>query len=285
MAGGRGSGERSRPQARAESAVATLPRRPASSGFDVARLAPSGRSFLVGLLLLAAALGTYGAARSTSAFGIATFEVHGAPAHVAAEVRRALAPERGESLLGVDLAQIEVRVEALPWVAGATLDRGFPNTLGVTIVPEQPAAVLRQGASLWLVGASGRVLTALEPKERLALPRVWLKRGVGVEVGETIDGIPRAAVRAVAPLTQAPLPARVASVRASDDELTLVLRSGFEVRLGDGSDRALKLEIARKILPALGSEGYLDVSVPKHPVAATTLDSQVEVEASISTLP
>jgi cell division protein FtsQ len=240
---------------------------------------------LVGLLLLAAALGAYGVARSSSAFAIATFEVHGAPVDVADEVRRALAPERGESLLTVDLAELEMRVEALPWVAGATLDRAFPNALGVTIVPEQPAAVLRQGASSWLVGASGRVLTSLEPRERLALPRVWLKRDVEVEVGERVDGIPRAAVRAVAPLTQAPLPARVASVRASDDELTLVLRSGFEVRLGDGSDRALKLEIARRILPALGPEGYLDVSVPKHPVAAATLDPQVEVESSTSTFP
>jgi cell division septal protein FtsQ len=246
---------------------------------------PSGRSVLVGLLLLAAALGGYGLARSTSVFAITTFEVDGAPADVAAGVQRALAAERGESLLTVDLTELELRLEALPWVADATFDRAFPNALAVTIVPEQPAAVLRQGASLWLVGASGRVLTALEPRQRLALPRVWLKRGVDVEVGETIGGIPLAAVSAVAPLTDAPLPARVTSVRASDDELTLVLRGGFEVRLGDGTDRVLKLEIARRILPALGPDGYLDVSVPKHPVAATTLNPQVEVESSASTLP
>jgi cell division protein FtsQ len=243
---------------------------------------------LVGLLLLAAGLASYGAARSTSVFAITTVDVHGAPTEVAADIRRTLATARGESLLTADLAELEVRVEALPWVADATLDRAFPNELGVTIVPERPAAVLRQGASSWLVAASGRVLTTLEPRERLVLPRVWLKRDVEVEVGRRVGGTPQAAVRAVAPLTQAPLPARVASVRASETELTLVLRSGFEVRLGDGSDRVLKLEIARRILdvlPALGPEGYLDVSVPKHPVAATTLDPQVEVESSTSTFP
>lgn len=237
------------------------------------------------MLIVVAGVAAYGVARSTSAFAITSFEVRGAPAEVAADIRRAVAPERGESLLAVDLADLEARVEALPWVAGAALDRAFPNTLSVTIVPERPAAVLRQGASSWLVAASGRVLTALEPRERLALPRIWLKRDVELEIGRTIGGIPHAAVRAVAPLTHAPLPARVASVRASETELTLVLRSGFEVRLGDGSDRALKLEIARRILPALGPEGYLDVSVPKHPVAAATLDSQVEVESSTSSHP
>ncbi|HVM16236.1 MAG TPA: cell division protein FtsQ/DivIB, partial [Gaiellaceae bacterium] len=114
---------------------------------------------------------------------------------------------------------------------------------------------------------------------------VWLGRGVEVEVGRRVEGSTREAVRAVAPLVRAPLPARVASVRTSDEELTLVLRSGFEVRLGDGSDRALKLEIVRRILPALPPTGYLDVSVPKFPVAAESLNSQVEVEASSSTSP
>ena len=248
-------------------------------------MTPSARSLLVGLLLLAAGAGAYGLARSTSAFALTSFEVRGAPSEVVADVRRALAPERGETLLAVDLADLEGRVEALPWVADATVDRSFPNTLRVAVVPERPAAVLRQGASSWLVAGSGRVLSELEPRQRLALPRIWLKRGVEVVVGETISGIPRAAVRAVAPLTHAPLPARVTSVRASESELTLVLRNGFEVRLGDGSGRALKLEIARRILPALGPEGYLDISVPKHPVAAASLDPQVEVDPSTSTSP
>jgi cell division protein FtsQ len=285
VAGGRGSRERLRPRARAEAAVSTLPETRSGFRFEIARLTPSGRSVLVGLLILVAALAAYGVARSSSAFAIRTFEVRGAPTEVAADISRALASERGETLLAVDLADLELRVEALPWVADATFDRAFPNTLSVTIVTEQPAAVLRQGAFSWLVGTSGRVLATLEPKQRLRLPRIWLKRGVEVAVGQPIGGIPEAAVRAVAPLTHAPLPARVASVRASDTELTLVLRSGFEVRLGDGSERALKLEIARRILPALGTEGYLDVSVPKHPVAAPTLDPQVEVDSSTSTLP
>jgi len=122
----------------------------------------------------------------------------------------------------------------------------------------------------------------LERGARPALPRVWLGRGTEIVVGGRLAGRPLAAVRAVAP----PLPVRVASVRASARELTLVLRSGVELRLGDGTDREVKLEVARRILPSLeAGTRYLDVSVPQRPVAGGTLDSQVEVETQPSTTP
>lgn len=286
MTGGRGSRERPRPRARAQ-AAAVRPPRPQRSArrVDLARLAPSARSVAAGLLLLLAGGGAYGIARSTSAFALTRLDVHGAPSHVVAEVGAVLAAERGRTLVALDVAPLEARLERLPWVADASLDRSFPHTLSVAIVPERPAAVLRQGAASWLVAASGRVLEPLERGSRPALPRIWLKRDVEVEVGRAVPGTPRDAVRAVAPLTGAPFPARVASVRVSDDELTLVLRSGFEIRLGDISDRELKLEIARRILPSLEATGYLDVSVPKHPVAAASLDPQLEVESTPSSAP
>jgi hypothetical protein len=106
---------------------------------------------------------------------------------------------------------------------------------------------------------------------------------VELAAGFSLVGAPLRAARAVAPLAGVRLP-RVASVRSSESELTLVLRSGVELRLGDGSDRLLKLTIARRILPSLtGPDGYVDVSVPARPVASPTLDSQVEVESLAST--
>ena len=140
-------------------------------------------------------------------------------------------------------------------------------------------AILRRGSTSWLVAASGRVIKPLERGARPGLPRLWLRPDVQLRVGEPGRRALRDAVRTVAPLVRAPLPARVASVRYLDDELTLVLRSGVQIRLGDGSDRALKLELARRLLPRLvEGELYLDVSVPERPVAGTALDSQVEVE-------
>ena len=81
----------------------------------------------------------------------------------------------------------------------------------------------------------------------------------------------------VSPLAGRRFPSRVVSVEAGDEALTLRLRSGLEVRLGDATDVALKLLVARRVIPLLrpGSR-YLDVSVPERPVAGTTLNSQVE---------
>ena len=90
-----------------------------------------------------------------------------------------------------------------------------------------------------------------------------------LDAGGRLAGEAAEAVGAVAPLARAPLPGRVASVRASDRELTLVLRSGLELRLGDGADWRSSSRSPRRILPATSTDGagYLDVGVPERPVA------------------
>ena len=238
-------------------------------------------------MILLAGLGLYAVARTTSAFAVDRVAVQGAPPEVAAEVRKAVAPALGESLLRLDLADLLRRAENVPTVASASVDRSFPHTLEISVVPEVPVAVLRQGSSSWLVAAGGRVVAALERGMRPRLPRIWLRRNVDVRVGESLQGLQRRAVAAVAPLVESPLPAAVTSVAVDADQLNLALRSGIEVRLGDASDLAVKLEVARHVLPQLsGLRGYLDVSVPERPVAGeTSLDSQVEVETSASTAP
>lgn len=287
MAGGKGSRNRSRPRARTAAAVVPLSRaRAGGNRLELHRIAPSGRSLLTGLLILVVAVGLYAAARGTSAFAVRQIAVEGASPEVAAEVRKVLAPAVGQSLLALDLSELAQRAGTVPMVAGATFDRGYPHTLRIQVVPELPVAVLRQGASSWLAAASGRVLADLERGARPMLPRVWLPRDVDVRLGEPVHGLQRRAVATVAPLAEGPFPARVTAVVATRDELTLNLRNGIELRLGDSSDLAVKLEVARRILPSLDpGPGYLDVSVPDRPVAGETLNSQVEVDSSASTGP
>jgi hypothetical protein len=67
--------------------------------------------------------------------------------------------------------------------------------------------------------------------------------------------------------------------RARELDLTFILRSGLELRLGDLREVPLKLAVASEVLPGLLSRGgyaYLDVSVPERPVAGATLYSQPE---------
>ena len=226
------------------------------------------------------ACGTYAIARDTSAFAVREVAVEGPPDYVGAQVARALAPTRGSSLLALELTGLRADVEAIPTVSSVRFDRAFPHTLRAIVVPERPAAVFRQGRHSWLVSASGRVLALLERGTRPRLPRLWLQRTVDLEVGERVRGPLRDVVRTVAPLRRAPLPAGVATVRYGAAELTLVLRSGNEIRLGDHSDRALKLELARRILPTMTDvERYLDLSVPERPVVGTSFNSRLSTRA------
>ena len=275
----------SRPRARAESVVVPLPRRITGERLDLARLVPSGRSLAYALLLVAGVAVAWLGARETGVFAVRTIDVAGAPPGVATQVRRTLATTRGTSLLKVDLDTSLQMVQALPTVASARFDRAYPHTLRVVVVPEKAVAVVRQGADSYLVSDTGRVIATSDRRDRPGLARIWVKRDVELRLGASTTGDLLTAVTAVAPLVGSHFPGRVSSVTATPDTLSLRLRSGLEVRLGDPLDVALKLAVAARVIPLLAAgTPYLDVAVPERPVAGT-LNSQVEPEGVLSTTP
>jgi cell division protein FtsQ len=275
----------SRPRARTAEAAAPLPRRVQGERLDFARFVPSGRSLGIAFLIALGALGAWVGARETSVFAVRTVDVGGANPALAGQVRKALAPARGMSLLKVDLAESLQTVEAIPTVESARFDRAFPHTLRVVVVPERGVAIVRQGADSYLVAESGRVMDTADRHDRPALARIWVDRTVKLLVGEPTTGDLRTAVAAVAPLLGSHFPGRVSSVTATADALTLRLRSGLEIRLGDALDVPLKLAVAARVIPLLDdSTAYLDVAVPERPVSGS-LNSQVEVDGTPSTTP
>ena len=231
------------------------------------RFLPSRRSVASGVALVVLAGGAYAAARETSAFAVQRIEVTGAPPEIQAQVRRALDPLRGTSLLALDGAALQGRAEALSTIVSAGFDRAFPHTLRVAVVPERPVAVLRRGRQWWLVSARGRVVARLAPRSEAALPRIWLPTTTAVDVGSFLrPGAGGVAARALALAAGFPAPLQTAAVRHG--ALVFRLHSGLELRLGAASDIRLKLAIARRALPLLPSDAtYLDLSVPGRPVA------------------
>jgi hypothetical protein len=131
------------------------------------------------------------------------------------------------------------------------------------------------------------VIARVDRHARPGLARIWVAKDVPLEIGATVDGDLRVAVAAVTPLAGAHFPGRVTSLTTANDQLTLRLRSGVELRLGSLDDVPLKLAVAARVIPQLPEgAGYLDVSVPDRPVAGpATLDPQVEVQDSTSTSP
>jgi cell division protein FtsQ len=234
----------------------------------LARLAVSRRSLAAGIGILALVAGGYVLARETSLFGVRNVAVSGGSPVVDAQVRHALEPMLGRSLVGLDGDSLLRRVEALPTVVSATYDRAFPHTLRVTVVAERPVAVLRAGTGAWLVSARGRVMARLQPDAKRGLPRIWLPAhtpvGLGAELPASGGGTEARALGLSGAFVS-----RVGSVSDGGGALVFHLKSGLELELGAASGIHLKLAVARRALRALPpGTGYLDVSVPGRPVGA-----------------
>lgn len=273
MVGGR-SERGARRHGQATSVVVPLPR-DAGARQALARIVPSGRSLAVGLALLAAAAAAYWLAVTSSLFAVETVRVQGAvPGVVVRDVNRVTAHLVGTSLVALDAASVEREVRALPAVAGVSVDRAFPHTLVVKVAAERPVAVARRGASAWLVAASGTVVRELERGTAQGLPRLWLPKGAPVSVGRRLPAEALPATRALGLAREAGLRRGIRSARIVDEQLTLVLADGLELRLGDATDLLLKLTVAAAVLPLLEpGTVYLDVSVPERPVSSSYLNS------------
>ena len=247
-----------------------LPRaRPAG----IARYVPSGRSTLIGLALVLIAAGLYGLARETSMFAVQTVSVEGAAPALAAEIRQELSRYDGRSLVGVDAASVEQSVARLPAVRSASVDRAFPHTLLVLVVPELPVAIVRRGPDSFLVSARGRVIAPVERGTHRELPRIWLPATTEIGLGSFLGGQDGGlAAHSLAAFVGSGFPGRVTFVRALDGQITLGMRGGLELRLGAPVDLQLKIAIAHRIVPSLalpsaGGPDYLDLAVPERPVA------------------
>jgi cell division protein FtsQ len=257
-------------RARSDTAVVPGARVPTTGRLHLRHhLVPSPRSVAIGLALLALAGGAYAFARETSTFAIRTIDVVGGPPDVRAQARRALAPLLGSSLVGLDGAALERRLEALPAVVSADYDRTFPHTLHVDVVAERPVAVARSGREAWVVSARARVVARVPRASAPPLPRIWLPARVRVRAGSFLPpDLGGSAVEALGLASRFPPTIRAASVVGGS--LVFHLRSGLDLRLGDPADIRLKLAVARRALAAMPSGmTYLDVSVPGRPVAGS----------------
>jgi cell division protein FtsQ len=273
------SSRRARPTARASAAAL---RRPASAAprIRIGRILPSGRSVAAGTALLLSGVIAFAIARQSSLFAIRTIEVDGAPPALERQVLAALAPLVGTSLVALEGGAVERRLTALRQVRGVTYDRAFPHTLRIVVQPDRPAAVLRSGPNAWLVSDHGAVLRRLArplPHRFRRLPRLWLAPEDAPTARSAV--VPARVVAAVRALAEArrvgsALLPQVRTVKAVAGELTFVLRSGLQLRLGEARDVALKLAVASRVLQALSADErahvrYLDLTLPSRPVTGT----------------
>jgi cell division protein FtsQ len=68
------------------------------------------------------------------------------------ELRAALEPHLNRGMLGLDVAAIRRSLEALPWVASASVRRGWPGTLEIDVIEQIPLARWNGDQALNLTG-------------------------------------------------------------------------------------------------------------------------------------
>lgn len=133
--------------------------------------------------------------------------------------------DRGEPLLTADLDAAARRIEELPWVDEAAVERSWPGTLRYRVVERVPAAAAQGPDGSWVaLDGDGRVLVALdaEPDDLPVVEGVTVDPQAGASAPSDAAGA--FAVAAAIP----------ASARPAVDALVLDTDGGVTVRLDSG---------------------------------------------------
>ena len=93
-------------------------------------------------------------------FKLADVTVEGRDYVERSAILAALNVQPGDSLLGVDLQAARQRLEAIDWVASATVERRLPDTLYVTLRERRAVALWQNGTEYTLIDRNGRTVRA-----------------------------------------------------------------------------------------------------------------------------
>lgn len=164
-----------------------------------------GAKMILGLtaLVLASGMGylAYGFVTSTTVFrlpAVEDIEVVSNQHVSAAEVQACFAEDVGHAVFGVPLGERRQRIEEIPWVAAATVQRVYPNRLRVYLSERTPVAFLREGTAPRLIDRHGVVLPVPEDSsysfpvlsglsETMALPERAARMEIYMEFVQELD--------------------------------------------------------------------------------------------------
>lgn len=209
-------------------------------------------------VVTAVVLAGLGLTRSTL-LDVDTVTITGAGRTGTAEARAAAGIPTGRAMTAVDPAAAVARLEALPWVAEASVTKRWPGTVAIELRERTPVAVVGEGAGAVLVDRQGRILGPAVAGDRL--PTAGPDPVAGV--GERIPPARRAILPVLADLPAA-LRAEVERGTVGPSGLGLVLRDGITVHLGDATRLRAKADAVLVLLdlPDRATMATIDVAVP-----------------------
>jgi cell division protein FtsQ len=221
----------------------------------------------LGLAVAAVVVGAAVATR-TPLLDVDRVDVAGVERTTADQVRNAAGIDRGDPLISVDPGAVARRVEELPWVDSARVERSWPSTVEVQVTERVAVAVVQlTDDHAAVVDADGRVLV-IEPRAADAEPDPegpLVLTGVDgtVREGERLGSEAREALEVAVAVAER-MPGVVAAV-ATDLDAALV--QGGAIRFGDTDDLDAKVTAAKTVLSEVDTAclELLDVRVPGSP--------------------
>ena len=118
-----------------------------------------------------------------SGFGLSQVSVTGYRYTLDSDIFDAIGFAHARTMLGFDTRAAQDRIERLPWVERASIERVLPDRLEVRISERSPAAVWRRGDRNFLIDQSGRILAAVPRDAMPSLPRVAGEGAAGEAAG------------------------------------------------------------------------------------------------------
>jgi cell division septal protein FtsQ len=204
---------------------------------------------------------------ASDAFRIRHVEVSGTAAVDDLAVRMRVDPLlAGKTIFTVDRAALVRRVEELPFVREARVERHLPGGLQLHVTEYRPLALAYGAGNFWLVARDGRVLAKASGEAwRGRIPTVELQ-GRDIEPGMRLGDEP--ALQLLSTLRPGST-LEFDVVRTERFRLEGELTSGVVVRFGRPQLLLLKLAAAERTLQLAARNGedllYIDVSVPAKP--------------------
>jgi cell division protein FtsQ len=190
---------------------------------------------------------------ATPVLGVADVTVTGATLSSADDVRAAAAIPAGTPLARLDAVAIARRVEALPPVQHARVQRHWPRTVVITVTERTAVAAVSRAGLYILLDASG-ITYASVPARPALLPLLR------VDNPGPRDLSTRAALTVLAALSE-PLRKPLATLVAdAPTRVRLELAGGRSVVWGDATNNEAKARVATVLLGRPGK--LIDVSSP-----------------------
>jgi cell division protein FtsQ len=191
------------------------------AGSGILRLAPQNGSIRERL----------GAATVELGFDTREIIVQGRGKTPQAALEAALAVRQGDPILTVSLAQARARIETIPWVRSAVVERVLPHTIRIVLDERSPFAVWQNKGNFTLIDQAGHIVSDADISAFVnVLPLV-------VGEGASVDAARLLAAYAKYP----PLSGRMlAAIRVGQRRWDLCMSSGAIVQLPEGAeDQAL----------------------------------------------